>query len=352
MTDPANRVNEISMVTFFLILALLQSAEDIYKSANDDFDAGRWSDAAAKYERVLKEDPSHIPSRFNLAVCYTKTSKTEEAIAEYRTLLDQNNAVYEARINLALLLDQTGKRAEAGEQFEKALALRPEEVQAEFNLGMFYLRGDEVDKAFPHLARVADKGFASIELYVALSEIEHAHKNEPKSREYLEKAIQLEPQNAKLLHQLAASYYEEKNYAKAAPVLEQLTKAEPNNPDYFYLLGKSYQELKAYPQALASLQQVLRIQRDYPEAYATISAVFFAQEDWGRAAQALMQYVELRPQEALAHFILATCLDKLGNAREALVHYNKFLEFDDGSNDTRSFQARERAKTLDRRLKR
>ena len=65
-----------------------------------------------------------------------------------------------------------------------------------------------------------------------------------------------------------------------------------------------------------------------------------------------MRVIELRPREALAHFVLATCLDELGNAKDAVVHYNKFLELDDGSNDTRSFQARERAKTLDRRLKR
>jgi hypothetical protein len=62
--------------------------------------------------------------------------------------------------------------------------------------------------------------------------------------------------------------------------------------------------------------------------------------------------IELRPREALAQFILATCLDKLGNAKEALVHYNEFLKLDDGSNDARSFQARERARTIERRLKR
>src|SRR5712692_4871934 len=110
------------MKTVILILALLQSIQDVYKSANTDFDAGRWTDAAAKYEAVLKEDSSHILSRFNLAVCYTKTGKVEDAIATYRTLLDQNGTIYEARVNLGLLLDQTGKRAEAGEQFEKALA--------------------------------------------------------------------------------------------------------------------------------------------------------------------------------------------------------------------------------------
>jgi len=250
------------------------------------------------------------------------------------------------------LLEQSGRRAEAGEQFEKALTLRPEDVQAELNLGMFYLRGDEVDKAYPHLTRVVDKGTASAELYVALSEIEHARKNEPKSREYLEKAIQLDPKNIRLVQQLAVSYYEENNYAKAAPLFEKLTKEQPTNADYFYLLGKSYEQLKTYPQALAALQQVLRIKPDYFEAYATISGIFYAQEDWARAADALMRFLEIRPREAVAHFILATCLDKLGNAKDAVVQYNKFLELDDGSNDARSFQARERARTLERRLKR
>src|SRR5262249_61751834 len=171
-------------------------------------------------------------------------------------------------------------------------------------------------------------------------------------RDYLEKAIRIDPKNIKLVQQLAVSYFEESNYAKAAPLFEQLTKEQPSNADYFYLLGKSYEQLKAYAPALAAMQQVLRIKPDYFEAYATISGIFYAQEDWPRAAEALMRFIELRPKEAVAHFILATSLDKLGKAKEALVQYNTFLELDDGSNDVRSFQASERARTLDRRLKR
>jgi tetratricopeptide (TPR) repeat protein len=255
-------------------------------------------------------------------------------------------------VNLALLLDQIGNRVDAGEQFEKALSLRPDDAQAELSLTMFYLRGKETDKAYPHMVRLVEKGLGSAELYVALADLEHARKNEPKSREYLERAIQLDPKNTRPLRQLAVSYYEEKNYAKAAPVLEQLTKLEPGNPDALFLLGKSYEQLKATAQALSKMQEVLRIQPDSFEAYGTIGAIFYAQEDWSRAAQALTRVTEIRPSEALPHFILATCLDKLGNAKEALVHYNRFLQLDDGSNDARSFQARERARTLERRLKR
>src|SRR2546429_4943397 len=116
------------MKTLLLILGLLQSVQDVYKSANTDFDAGRWAEAAAKYEQVLKEDATHVPSRFNLAVCFTKTGRLDDAIAAYRALIEQDGTIYEAHVNLALLLDQTGKRAEAVEQFQKALALRPDDV--------------------------------------------------------------------------------------------------------------------------------------------------------------------------------------------------------------------------------
>lgn len=340
------------MIPLVFALFFLQSVQDIYKSANADFEAGRWADAAAKYEQVLKEDAKHIPSEFNLAVCRTRLGKSEEAIAGYKTLLEQDATIYEARVNLALLLDQTGKRSEAGEQFEKALALRPDDVQAELNLGMFYMRDNNVAKAYPHLTAVSEKGLASVDLYIALSEAEHSRNNEAKSRDYLLKAIALEPTNTNLRRQLGISYFDEKDYTDAIPQLEQVVKADQKDADFLYMLGKSYEATKAYAQALPILQQVLRIKPDSVEAYATIGAIFYAQKDWPLSAQALTRVTQLRPREAVGYFVLATCLDNLGNEKDALVQYNKFLELDDGSNDIRSFQARERARTLERRLKR
>src|SRR5207247_1046327 len=94
LAKPAKK-QYLFMTTLILVLALFQSAQDLYNSAATDFEAGRWAEAATKYESVLKEDTSHIPSRFNLAVCYTKLGNSDAAIAAYRTLLDQNGAIYE-----------------------------------------------------------------------------------------------------------------------------------------------------------------------------------------------------------------------------------------------------------------
>ena len=368
------------MIAIILILALFQSVEDTYKAASADFDAGRWSEAAAKYELVLKEDPTHIPSQFNLAVSYSKVGKASGAIAAYRKLLEQDGSLYEARTNLAILLDQNGMPADAAEQYEKALALRPDDPQAHFNIGMFYIRGHEIEKAYAHLTAAADKGLNFPELYVALSEAAHEQKDEAKSRAFLARASELDPANKNVRRQLgiayreagefakaievlrpllpesrvelAISYFDDKNYAEAAPLLEEVVKASPGNADYLYLLGRSYMELKVYPRVIVAMAQVVRIKPDYVEAYETVASVFLIQEDWTRAAQVLTRVVELKPTQAINHFVLATCLDKLGNVPDALLHYNKFLEYDDGSSDARSFQARQRARILEGRLKR
>jgi tetratricopeptide (TPR) repeat protein len=368
------------MKSFILVLALLQSAPDLFKAANADFDAGRWADAAAKYELVLKEDPTHIPSQFNLAVSYSKEGNASGAIAAYRKLLEQDGKLYEARTNLAILLDQNGMRSDAAEQYEKALALRPDDPQTHFNIGMFYIRGHEIEKAYPHLTTAADKGLNIPELYVALSEAAHERKDEARSRAYLEKASELDPANKNIRRQLGIiyreagefgkaievlrpllpesrvelsfSYFDNKNYAEAAALLEEVVKASPENADYLYMLGRSYMELKLYPQVIVAMAQAVRIKPDYVEAYETVASVFFIQEDWNRAAQVLTRVVELKPTQAINHFVLATCLDKLGNVPDALLHYNKFLEYDDGSSDARSFQARQRARILEERLKR
>src|SRR4030095_8404596 len=95
-----SHMNGLLCLLCLFVAIPVQSIQDVYKSANEDFEAGKWSETAAKYEQGLKEEVAHIPSRFNLAVCYSKTGKTDEAISAYRTLLDQNNTIYEAHINL------------------------------------------------------------------------------------------------------------------------------------------------------------------------------------------------------------------------------------------------------------
>jgi tetratricopeptide (TPR) repeat protein len=361
------------MKILLLTLMLFQSIEDTYKAAIADMDANRWTEASAKFEEVLKDDPTHIPSQFNLAISYSNSDKREQAVALYRTILEEDSNLYEAHINLALLLEG----AAAAEEFERAIAIKPEESRTRLAAGLFYMRENQADAAYTHLKKAEDLGLVNPELLIALSEAEHLRKDEGQSLAYLERASALDPANKSVRRQLGIiyreagefgkaidtlkpllpdaklelglSYFDSKKFAEAAVLFEELLQTDPNNVDLLYVLGKSYMEQKQYPKAQLMLARVLQLKPDDVDSYSTMGSIFYFQEDWPHAIQYLLKFIELRPGSAVAHFAVATCFDRLGDAKNAVLHYNRFLELDDKSNDAQSFQDRERARTLERR---
>ena len=364
----------------FSALLLTQSIVDVFNAANADVQARRWSEAAPKYEQVLKEDPTHIPSIFSLAVCYANLDNPKRAAELYTRLLELDGSVYEARVNFAWLLEKMGDKPAAEEQMEKAVTLRSDDPNAEMIAASFFTARGATDRAFVHLTRAEQKGLQSSQLFIALSQAEsQLNHDDAKSRLYLEKALQLDPENKQIQHDLgiayrragdhvkaiallkgllpetrldlALSYFANKNYVEAAQQFEELTRQEPNNVDFLFLLGQSYVDAKRYSDAIPPLTRVLTLQPNHVEAYATLGTARYALEDWAGAATALSRFVEFKPDHAFSHFVLATCFDKLGNDKEALMHYNRFLALDDGSSDVRSFQARQRAKALEGRVR-
>src|SRR3954464_9620857 len=116
----------MKLVLLFLLLRQ-QDPATLFKAATADMDAGKWIDAAPKFEQILKDDPTHIPSEFSLAVCYSKLGKPEMAIPLYRKILEQDSNIYEVRFNLAVLLHESGKETDADQEFLKAASMQPKD---------------------------------------------------------------------------------------------------------------------------------------------------------------------------------------------------------------------------------
>src|SRR5262245_18821707 len=90
-----------------------QNPADLYKAAVTDMENGRWAEAETTFEKILRDDPGHIPTEFNLAICYSKLEKLDEATRVYRKIVEQDASMYEAHFNLGLLLLQSGEDKDA-----------------------------------------------------------------------------------------------------------------------------------------------------------------------------------------------------------------------------------------------
>jgi tetratricopeptide (TPR) repeat protein len=340
------------MKSILLFLLLLQNPADLYKSGTADMDAKNWEQAAAKFKQVLESDPTHIPSQFNLAVCYTRLGQPEAAIPLYEKILEQNADIYEARFNLAVLFHEAGNEISADEQFQKASTMRPQDPRPLLFHAEFLEKQGDTDRALETYIQAAAADPSDRDASHALEGFRRRLGATYRTSGQFDKAIAvLEPLGPENNELLALAYFDKGDFAKAASLFRLLSSGAPSNTSYLFMLGKSQMELKEYPRAIATMQRVLELKPDDVDALRTLASGYQLLQDWSHAAATIERFVQLQPRDAYAYFVLATCYERLEKLKQALLNYNKFLEFDDGSNDPRSFQARERAKTLERRLK-
>ncbi len=390
---------------------LINPPEQLYAEAMLAMEAGNWTDAISKLEAVLLEDPYHVSSRFNLAVAFSEEGITDRARETYRAILTEDPTVFEARMNLAILLHEDGMSEDAILEFAHAARLRPldplpalyraqlldqtdrvdetinayeavleidsEVTEAHERLGFIYRDLDDTVQAIREFIAAIRLGTSTPSVFVAAGDIESDRENLDNARQYYERALQLVPSDAEIQFRLALvlrsqdelseaiailedldnshpaladAYMANEMYPQAAAVYQRLTAQNPESSDYWYMLGRAYFRMDMDEKAEPVLQQAMINEPNRLEGWGMLAAIYLEREDWQNAGIMLLQYVTLQPDHAPSHFGVALCFDNLGDFEKALVHYNKFMEFDDGSDDARSFQVRERVAAIERYL--
>ena len=407
------------MIVQLLLVVFIQTGagetpiplERLYAEAMMAMEARNWTEAISKLEAILLEDPSHVSSRFNLAVSFSEEGHTDRALDSYRAILTEDPTIFEARMNLAILLheigisdeavvefsdaarlrpedplpalyraqvlDQTGRQNEAIRAYQAVLDIDPDLVEAHERLGIVYQDVDEPDQSIQELTAAIRLGSVSPEVFVAAGDIEFDRENLDGAREYYETASQLVPADADIRLRialvlrtqeelseaiavledldnsdpaLAEAYMANQMYAEAAALFLPLTEQNPEVSDYWYMLGRAYYYMDIGENAERALQRAMSLEPERVEGWGTLAAIYMEREDWQSAGVVLLQYVTLEPDHSPSQFAVALCFDNLGEFEKALVHYNRFIELDDGSNDVRSFQVRQRVESLERYL--
>jgi predicted Zn-dependent protease len=153
------------MLAIFASLLLASSGADAQSAAaNQDldrdfqaavasYDAGHFSEAAARLEKLLPSVPESFEVHELLGLVYSAESQDAKANEHLEKAVRLNPNSPPARTNLAANLVRLGKIGPAEEQFHKAVELEPENFDANHNLGEAYVRGGKIADAAPFLEK-------------------------------------------------------------------------------------------------------------------------------------------------------------------------------------------------------
>ena len=395
-----------------LFAALLLMFQDASAEGIKAMEAGKYPEAIKLLSEALAKNPQDYYVQFNVALAHSGAGQNDLAIAGYRKTLELKPKLYEADLNLGILLVQMRRAKEAlplleEAQFMKpsdyrpayflaeaqvavgafdkaeglyrvAMAANPVSAEAEFGMAGALAGQGRLDDAEPHYRKAAGldgqyrdavldlaamyekkEPARAMEIYRQFPQSAAAQERlgtlliEQKSPEEaigpLEFAVSKAPTAANR-NNLIQAYLRTKRPEKALPVVAAMLAESPRDVELYMLRGRIYRDAKNFKEAANSFFGATKVKADSVEAWNELSAMLISLEDYPGALGAFDRLRELKAETPPHWFFRAIIFDKLKQAKPALEAYRKFLELAGGKYPDQEFQARQRARIIEREL--
>lgn len=193
------------------------------------YNFGRYRDAAEQFRRVITFQPDNSEGYSNLGAIYYLLGLYEEAVAMYKRAIEirPNEESY---TNLGTAYFYLGRYDDAIGAYQEATKLNPREDRHYWNLGDALAgvrRFEEADAQFEHAA------------------------------ELLEAHLRVDPNDAKMLGQLALYRAKLRRFDEASALVERASEIEPRNTTLMYKKAAVYALIGNGDRALDSLKLAL-----------------------------------------------------------------------------------------------
>ena len=151
---------------------------------------------------------------------------------------------------------------------------------------------------------------------------------------------------------LAKAYVENKQLEKAQALLQPATQSTPNDFDLRLFYGRVLRDQRKFPEAAAEFSAAARIDPKSVVAWNELASALVLAEQYPQALVAFDRIRALNAEIPGNFFFRALAHDHLHQRPEAIENYNKFLATSGGKFPDQEFQARQRARTLEKELRR
>lgn len=224
------------------------------------------------------------------------------------------------------------------------------------NAAIQLVQENKYDKALNYLSEALRVDSANAQIYLLMHSIYNAMGDEKLSREYLEKAIQLDPKNPKARLQLAVLYsyegkkdtaekilrgilkdtamveaykelgillFEKKNYNEAVEILQKAYELKEDDYEILANLGQSYAQLKDYDKAFEYLKRAYDLKKDEYRIPFAIAGVLYDAKKYNDALKYINEAIALKPDDPDLYELRGAIYRALKKGKEAVEDFKK-----------------------------
>jgi Tfp pilus assembly protein PilF len=303
------------------------------------------AEALPLFQTAAEQKPREFRPRYYLAEAQLQTGAPSKAEENYRLALELDSKSAGAHLGVAHALARQGKLAEAAPHFRQAAELDPNYRDGLLELADLYEKDKQPAEAIAIYREFPENVAAQGRLGELLLETREYAGAVP----HLEEAYAKEP-NQENRVALAVAYLFDKQLDKALPLLEKAVAAEPSNYDVRMMYARALRDKRQFPPAAAQFSEAARLKPAEAKTWSDLGGVLYMMEDYPQSLAAFDKARALGEDIPGNWFLRAIILDKLHQVKPALEAYQRFLSMSQGKNPDQEFQARQRARILQREL--
>ena len=254
----------------------------------------RATDAVAAYERAYELDNDDSVALKGLAGSYFRAEQWDEAFKYHQVLLVQHrdalgrDEITEVFYRLGVVKREQGEDKKARNMFDKALEEDTHFVPAlEAMVGLQSAEGDwsSVVDYKKRILDVSDEPAARAKLLVEMGDLWHEKLSNPdEAAEAYTEALDLEPDNHRVLHKLLVSYQAAERWSEAIDVIERVAALEARDEakaKYTYTIGVILRDkLEDEDAALDKFNEALDFDTEQLKPFEAVNKILNTRKDW------------------------------------------------------------------------
>jgi FkbM family methyltransferase len=159
--------------------------------------------------------------------------------------------------------------------------------------------------------------------------IEHYQSgNLEQSENICRKIVEVQPNNAQVLHLLGVINYLLKKYDSAIKYFQESLSLNPSDAEAYYNCGNAFKDKEQFDEAVTWYKKALQFDSRNPSIYLNLGYVLGKKGELDEAVQCYREALRLEPDNAMAHFNLGNALFDKGLFDEAMEQYQKTIAID------------------------
>ncbi len=321
---------------------------------------GRWSQAEAIYQKILKKEPENPDALHLLGVLSYQTGRNQaavnlinraialkpdlvgaynnlgniqremgqlgQAILSYRQALIYKSDYAEAHYNLAIANKEQGNLEESVVHFRRAIELKPGIAEQHYNFGNVLDHLGHSNEAIAHLQQAINIKPDYTDAQINLGVLLHKKGNFPNAIEIYQKILSYKPDSAEAYCNLGSVFADQGKIEKAITAYRQAIKNSESLTEAYYNLGNALQMQGRLDEARCVYLQALAIRPDYSDAHNNLGNVLQAQGELSDAEVHLKSALALNPDNADIYNNLGNVYKHQSQLNEAITYYRQALK--------------------------